>query len=96
MASLYKRGHTWWVSYKHQGKRLCQSLGVSDKSSASELLKDFHVLEQSERVFPFAQPSLPLTSVPTVQAWADAFLDFRRFWVVLVTYKYSGEQSICR
>lgn len=35
--SLYKRNNVWWISVSHEGKRIQQSTGTSDKKAAQRL-----------------------------------------------------------
>lgn len=47
MASIYKRGRYWWVSWLDQGRRRAQSLKVGDKKEAKNLLKFYESRENS-------------------------------------------------
>ena len=35
--SIFRRGETWYASYSHNGKRIKESLGTTDKKQAQEL-----------------------------------------------------------
>ena len=45
MASIYKRGKYWWVSYKEGNRRVCRSLKVTNRRAAEVLLAEYQLRE---------------------------------------------------
>ena len=75
MASIYKRGHTWWIHYLIGGKSVSRSLKTTSERVALEKKKRIQALEITEQL---AQPSnTPIKAL--LQDFGEFLLKTRTF-----------------
>lgn len=73
MATIYKRGKFWWISYKDRtGRRVQTSTKLSDKTSAMVIKKHYDTVEKS-----YALAGTPLQHAIRLSDWYNEYIRLR-------------------
>ncbi|MBF0227981.1 MAG: tyrosine-type recombinase/integrase [Desulfamplus sp.] len=73
MATIYKRGKFWWVSYKDRtGRRISKSTKLTDKTSANVIKKHYDTVEKS-----YSFTGTPLQHSIKFSDWFNEYMQLR-------------------